>query len=104
MIVRADKIKKTEDIIKFQIEADLKSKKFFCFGSDSPYLQIERARQNVSESGHGDMVRVFRTANYYDTVKPRWEPHTLTMTQFCNNNKQLPIRISVYNYKNTGDH
>lgn len=80
MIVRADKIKKTEDIIKFQIEADLKSKKFLCFYSDAPYLQIERARQNVSEEGHGDMVRVFRTSTYYDNIKPRWEPHTLTMT------------------------
>ena len=44
LIVRADKIKKTEDIIKFQIGANLKSKKFLCFYSDSPFLQIERAR------------------------------------------------------------
>ena len=26
------------------------------------------------------------------------------MTEFCNNNKQLPLRISVYNYKNHGAH
>lgn len=26
------------------------------------------------------------------------------MTEFCNNNKELPLRISVYNYQNNGDH
>ena len=26
------------------------------------------------------------------------------MTDFCNNNKKLPLRISVYNYTNSGDH
>jgi len=38
LIVRADKIRKTQDLIKFQISADLKSKKFLCFGSDEPLL------------------------------------------------------------------
>ena len=42
--VRADKIKKTEDIIKFQISAMLKSRRFLCFGNDAPYLTIERSR------------------------------------------------------------
>lgn len=26
------------------------------------------------------------------------------MTTFCNNNKSLPFKISVYNYSNAGDH
>ena len=26
------------------------------------------------------------------------------MTEFCNNNKQLPLRISVKNYENNGPH
>ena len=26
------------------------------------------------------------------------------MTDFCNNNKFLPLRLSVYSYVNTGDH
>mmetsp|Transcript_4187 Transcript_4187/g.5161 ORF Transcript_4187/g.5161 Transcript_4187/m.5161 type:complete len:184 (-) Transcript_4187:1407-1958(-) len=38
LTVRADKVKKTQDLIKFQISAILKSKKFLCFGSDAPYL------------------------------------------------------------------
>ena len=28
----------------------------------------------------------------------------MTMTDFCNNNKQLPLRLSVKSYKNTGKH
>lgn len=101
LTIRADKIKKTEDIIKFQISANLQSKKFLCFGSDAPYLQIERARQNEDRQ---DMVKVFRTPTAHDEIKPWWEPTTLFMTEFCNNNKQLPIRISVKNYVNAGTH
>mgnify|MGYP000029303838 CR=1 FL=1 len=26
------------------------------------------------------------------------------MTEFCNNNKELPLKISVYNHTNNGDH
>ena len=99
LIIRADKIKKTDDILKFQISADLKSKKFLCFGNDAPYLLIERARQNDPS----DMVKVFKTSTAYDDCTPWWEPITLKMTEFCNNNKQLPLRISVYNYSNSGD-
>lgn len=44
------------------------------------------------------MVKVFKTATAHDELNPWWEPQTLLMTEFCNNNKQLPIRISVFNY------
>lgn len=50
------------------------------------------------------MVRVLTTSIYHDTISPNWEPHTLYMTDFCNNNKQLPLRISVLNYVNNGPH
>ena len=46
--IRGDKIKNTEDPVKFQIEANLISRKILCIGSDNPYLLIERAR-NISE-------------------------------------------------------
>ena len=83
LTVRADKVKKTQDLIKFQISAILKSKKFLCFGSDAPYLQIERARQNEGN----DMVRVWKTLTAHDETRPWWEPHQLFMSEFCNNNK-----------------
>ena len=104
LIVRADKIKKTEDVIKFQISAILKSKKFLCFGVDQPFLVIERARQVLqTDEDEDNMVKVFSTLIAYDQINPWWEPTTLAMTEFCNNNKQLPLRISVYNYQNHGD-
>ena len=48
------------------------------------------------------MVKVFKTSIAHDQLNPWWEPHTLFMTEFCNNNKQLPLRITVNNYKNSG--
>ena len=49
--MRADIITKTEDTIKFQICADLKSKKFLCIGANNPYLLIERARNVGNKYG-----------------------------------------------------
>ena len=42
--VQADSVKITSDVIKFEVAASLKSKKVLGFGSDNPYLMIERAR------------------------------------------------------------
>lgn len=28
----------------------------------------------------------------------------MTMTEFCNNSKFLPIKLSVYSYQNSGEH
>ena len=56
----ADTIKKTDDSIKFQICADLRTKKWLCFGSDNPYLLIERARQKRVDKN--DMVKVFKSS------------------------------------------
>ncbi len=42
--VFADSVRITSDVIKFQIQAKLHSKKFLCLGSDNPYLMVERAR------------------------------------------------------------
>ena len=69
LLIRADKIKKTDDIIKFQISADLKPKKFLCFRKDDPYLQIERARQNDPT----DMVRIWKSSIAHDDTHPWWE-------------------------------
>ena len=50
------------------------------------------------------MVKVYRTTTAHDKLQPWWDPQTLYMTEFCNNNKQLPLRITVFNYKNHGEH
>ena len=48
--VRADKIKKTDDQVKFSVQAELKSRKFLCFRQDNPYLLIERSMKNNNKS------------------------------------------------------
>jgi len=55
--VFADSVTATEDVIKFQISAELKSLKILCFGNDNPYLMIERAKQN----NHKEFVRTLQT-------------------------------------------
>lgn len=50
------------------------------------------------------MVRVFKTNYKFDSIQPWWDAETLSMTEFCNNNKFLPVRFSVYSYSNSGEH
>ena len=54
--VRADIIQKSEDTIKFQICAFLKTKKFLCIGANNPYLLIERARNVGNKYGAADSM------------------------------------------------
>ena len=49
--IRGDKLKTTEDRVKFQLCSNLRSKKFMCFGANNPYLLIERARNIGKEFG-----------------------------------------------------
>ena len=52
-----------------------------------------------------DWVRVTKTAVIFDKCKNlNFEHINFKLTDFCNNNKVLPIRISVYCYANAGDH
>jgi hypothetical protein len=51
-----------------------------------------------------DWVRVFKTAYVFAEYKPLWESYKLKMTTLCNNNKTLPIRLTVKNFSNVGTH
>ena len=98
--VFADSIKITSDVIKFQIVGKMNSCKTLCFGQDSPYLIIERAKQNNQK----EFVRVHQTQYKFNKTEPRWDTTQMAMTDFCLNNKYLPLRFSVYSYQNSGTH
>ena len=48
------------------------------------------------------MLRVQKTGVKFDTTNPWWDTMQLGMTEFCNNDKYLPIRFSVYSFSNSG--
>jgi hypothetical protein len=74
--------------------------KFLCFGQDNPYLLIERGRIDKP----GDWLKVFKTDFKYEETDPRWDAYQMPMTDFCNNNKTVPLRLSVKCYVNSGEH
>jgi hypothetical protein len=47
---------------------------------------------------------VLQTQYKFGNTEPWWDAHQMTMSEFCNNNKYLPLRFSVYSYTNSGDH
>lgn len=50
------------------------------------------------------MVKVFKTSYKFANCDPWWDAEELTMPEFCNCNKYLPIKLSVFSYQNAGDH
>ena len=96
-----------------------------CFGIDNPYLLIERHRtleessksasimkESVEEEtkppayskNTEDWVRVLKTNYTFDNKNPLWDPIACSMSEICNSNKVLPLRLSVYSYDNSGEH
>lgn len=51
-----------------------------------------------------DWVRVYKTNFIFDTCKPVWDPFTIKMSDLCNSNKKLPLKLSVNNFRNYGTH
>ena len=78
-------------------------------------LEEEKDKSNTHVVGFGggkavgdislvtDWVRVYKTPYVYNTSKPWWDATEMKMTLLCNNNKTLPLRITAFNYTNSGD-
>lgn len=92
---------------------------------DNPYILVERARclinkENVEFNEKNfkttmgqavssmelvtDWVRIYKTDYIFSSNKPYWDPFNLKMSTLCNNNKKLPLRISVLSFANSGEH
>lgn len=126
LIIRADQVYDCVDEAKLAFTGVIKSNRFLCYGSDNPYILIERARslenndlsfETKKEKLKGswgdkvddlanvtDWVRVHKTNYMFDTCTPMWDPFSIRMSTLCNNNKKLPLRISVHSFKNFGTH
>ena len=68
--ISADTLKSKENIVKCQISGKLRSKKILCFGSDHPYLIIERSKSERFL----DFVQVLKTKYDFKKSNPEWEP------------------------------
>ena len=48
-------------------------------------------------------MQVYKTSYKFDEAKPWWDPYEMSMSELCNNNKNLPLRLTVASYTNSGD-
>ena len=48
-------------------------------------------------------MQVYKTDYRFDEYKPWWDPYEMGMSELCNNNKNLPLRLTVASYTNSGD-
>lgn len=49
-------------------------------------------------------MRVFKTEYRFGDKNPLWDPYEIKMTTLCSNNKTLPLRFTVLNFNNQGEH
>jgi len=59
--------------------------------------------QVIDDFDEDEFVRVYKTNYGFNTHEPSWDPVTMNMSELCNNNKFLPIRLTVKSQGNTGD-
>ena len=57
-----------------------------------------------NEAAVQDWVRVHKTDWMFNTTECNWDPITIKLTTLCNNNKTLPLRMSLFCYQNSGEH
>jgi hypothetical protein len=50
------------------------------------------------------MVRVFKTDYKGGEINPWFDTQEIPLPEWCNCNKYLPIKLTVLNYANSGDH
>ena len=48
-------------------------------------------------------MQVYKTDYRFDEHAPWWDPYEMSMSELCNNNKNLPLRLTVASYTNSGD-
>jgi hypothetical protein len=50
------------------------------------------------------MVKVFKTDYKAGNCNPWFDAEEIPLPEFCNCNKYLPIKLTIFNYANAGDH
>mmetsp|Transcript_23591 Transcript_23591/g.23260 ORF Transcript_23591/g.23260 Transcript_23591/m.23260 type:complete len:180 (-) Transcript_23591:588-1127(-) len=67
-----------------------------CAGKNNPYFVVSRARGFDRAE---EFVRVFKSATLTNNPNPVFNSVKIKSSQFCNGEKNLPIKIEFYSYE-----
>lgn len=106
IVVRADSVAQSNDEVTFRVRAEIQSQGGFCCGADNPYLLIQRSRGGDSDmaASHRDFMRVFQTPSVPANTRPVFGAQRIKMQQMCNSDMNLPMKLQICNYRQTGNH
>ena len=71
------------------------------FGCSDPYYVIEKP---VTEGCSIRWEAFYKSETISDTLNPRWAPAYLDLQKLCRGIIDLPIRIAVYDWEESGEH
>ena len=71
-----------------------------CAGINNPYYIISRARSSESTD---EFVRIYRSPSMVNNTRPIWNPSKLKVSQICNGDLTLPVKIEVYSEVENGN-
>eukprot|EP00347_Sterkiella_histriomuscorum_P005523 403356292 len=100
IIVRLDNVNQSNDEARMKISANLTPfATLCCAGINNPYYIISRAR---SAENMDEFVRIYKSQNMVNNTRPIWNPNKLKISQICNGDLNLPIKIEVYSQVENG--
>jgi Copine/C2 domain len=85
--------------IKFFFEYVFQTDGFF--SKSDPFFEVSK---HISANGGSSWQVIYRSESIKNNLNPTWKEVTLSMTDLCGGDRNLPILISVFDYESNGKH
>jgi Ca2+-dependent lipid-binding protein len=99
--VRLEQVSKNNDMIYFDaVAVNLPSKQMWFFGSDNPFMFIERSRSPDSD----EFIRVIQTDHKAGTTNPKWNKLRFPAKKLCNGEIDNRLKFKLFSFSKSGKH
>ena len=95
IFIIAEELEVNKEVVHMQLAGIKLDKKDF-FGKSDPYFVISKG------SSSGKWVVVHKSEVIKNTLNPSWKPMTISVRNLCNNKKERPLKIEVYDWNSSG--
>lgn len=99
--IKLEQVSKSNDMVYFDaVAVNLPAKKVLCFGSDNPFIFIERTRSPDSD----EFIRVIQTPHQSGTTNPKWNKLSFSIRKLSNGEINNRLKFKVFSFSKSGNH
>ena len=71
------------------------------FSKSDPFFELSR---HINSAGGQIWDNIYRSEDVHNNLNPEWQTCVLELSTLCFGNRQLPIKLEVYDYESSGKH